>query len=95
MAKYRRIPDIVDAEPYKEGMEDGYGCKLGTYCVFDNACVECTEWSPYIKTLGSNRRSNRHFISKGDYIITGIEGERYTCKPGIFKKIYEEVRDHV
>lgn len=25
----------------------------------------------------------------GDYIITGVEGERYPCKPDIFAKTYE------
>lgn len=28
----------------------------------------------------------------GDYIITGINGEVYPCKPDIFKKTYEEVK---
>ena len=27
----------------------------------------------------------------GDYIIKGINGEYYPCKPDIFKKTYEEV----
>lgn len=27
----------------------------------------------------------------GDYIIQGVEGEFYPCKPQIFKKTYEEV----
>lgn len=27
----------------------------------------------------------------GDYIITGIQGEKYPCKPDIFKATYEEV----
>ena len=30
---------------------------------------------------------------KGDYIIKGINGEFYPCKPDIFKKIYEVVED--
>lgn len=25
----------------------------------------------------------------GDYIITGVNGERYPCKPDIFEKTYE------
>lgn len=29
--------------------------------------------------------------SPGDYIITGIEGEQYPCKPEIFGRIYEPV----
>lgn len=30
--------------------------------------------------------------SIGDYIITGVNGEQYPCKPDIFEKIYEPVR---
>lgn len=29
--------------------------------------------------------------SPGDYIIRGVEGEFYACKPDIFKKTYEAV----
>lgn len=28
----------------------------------------------------------------GDYIIRGVEGEYYACKPGIFEKTYEKVQ---
>lgn len=27
--------------------------------------------------------------SLGDYIITGVNGEKYPCKPDVFKKTYE------
>lgn len=30
--------------------------------------------------------------SVGDYIITGVNGEQYPCKPDIFAKTYEEVK---
>ncbi len=29
----------------------------------------------------------------GDYIITGVNGEQYPCKPDIFEKTYEPVED--
>lgn len=29
--------------------------------------------------------------NKGDYIIKGVNGEFYPCKPDIFDKTYEEV----
>lgn len=29
----------------------------------------------------------------GDYIITGLRGEEYPCKPDIFEKTYEAVDD--
>lgn len=31
--------------------------------------------------------------SVGDYIITGVNGERYPCKPDIFEKTYEKVKN--
>lgn len=30
--------------------------------------------------------------SIGDYIIKGVDGEFYPCKPDIFEKTYEEVQ---
>jgi len=30
-------------------------------------------------------------VSKGDWIIQGVKGEFYPCKPDIFLKTYEEV----
>lgn len=29
--------------------------------------------------------------SAGDYIITGVNGEQYPCKPDIFKKTYSKL----
>ena len=26
----------------------------------------------------------------GDYIITGVQGEKYPCKPDIFEETYEQ-----
>ncbi len=33
-----------------------------------------------------------HIVCPGDWIITGVEGEYYPCKPDIFAKTYEEVK---
>ena len=41
---------------------------------------------PTIKTLEGLMR-----IDKGDYIIKGIKGEFYPCKPDIFKESYSIV----
>ena len=32
---------------------------------------------------------------KGDYLITGIRGEKYSCKPDIFHETYYEVTEDV
>lgn len=31
--------------------------------------------------------------SVGDYIITGLRGEQYPCKPDIFNKTYEKAEE--
>ena len=34
-----------------------------------------------------------HWITPGDYIIKGIAGEFYSCKPNIFHQSYDRVFD--
>lgn len=41
---------------------------------------------PIIKTLEGNLT-----VSVGDYVIKGVLGEFYPCKPKIFEETYEEV----
>lgn len=48
---------------------------------------ECTE-EKIIHTLEGDM-----LASVGDYIITGLRGEQYPCKPDIFWKTYERVPD--
>lgn len=43
-----------------------------------------TDW--YIATLEGS-----HKVSNGDYVIKGVKGEFYPCKPDIFKMTYEAV----
>lgn len=38
----------------------------------------------WIKTLEGG-----HIVCPGDWIITGVAGEHYPCKPGIFELTYE------
>ena len=41
-----------------------------------------------IKTLEGDM-----IASKGDWIVTGVDGEQYPVKPDIFLKTYELVKD--
>lgn len=34
-----------------------------------------------------------HHANPGDYIITGVKGEIYPCKPDIFEMTYEAVSE--
>lgn len=76
---YRKLPVKVKAVKW-----DGTNKKeilkwLGDKAYFDNDIL-------YIKTLEGNLITNI-----GDYIIQGIKGEFYPCKPDIFHKTYEPV----
>lgn len=42
-----------------------------------------------IETLEGN-----HLVTKGDYIIKGVKGEFYPCKPDIFEQTYEMVGEN-
>lgn len=45
-----------------------------------------TQKEMIIHTLEGDMKAN-----PGDYIITGVNGEQYPCKPDIFEKTYELV----
>jgi len=34
----------------------------------------------------------KHIATEGDWIIKGVQGEFYACKPDIFEQTYEEVK---
>jgi hypothetical protein len=45
-------------------------------------------WGSEIKTLEGTMNGQA-----GDWIITGVNGEKYPCKPDIFEKTYEPVEE--
>ena len=47
-----------------------------------------TDKDMYIETLEGVMHA-----SPGDWIITGVNGEKYPCKPDIFVKTYEPVSE--
>jgi len=88
--KYKKKPVVIDAIQWD-------GTKSGKNRITDNfpnlltvqqsASLykdEMTSWS--IATLEGS-----HVVSKGDYIIKGIKGEFYPCKPDIFELTYDAV----
>lgn len=55
----------------------------------DKQCEHCgndMHWHGWIETLEGG-----HIVCPGDWIITGVQGERYPCKPAIFEATYEAV----
>jgi hypothetical protein len=50
--------------------------------------IDAGNWKPFIETLEGNM-----LVAEGDWIITGISGEKYPCKADIFEKTYELVKE--
>ena len=79
--KYRKKPVVIEAVQYKRD-ENISSCM--DFCPDMIYNPEDNEYD--IVTLEGKMR-----VSKGDYIIKGVNGEFYPCKPDIFYKTYEEV----
>lgn len=78
MGKYRKKPVVIDAVQF-----DGDNFKECKDFIGDN--FDNTLNYPNISTLEGVMR-----VSVGDFIIRGVSGEFYPCKPDIFNKTYEE-----
>lgn len=80
MAKYVKKPVEIEAIQWT-------GENLNEIVMFtDMHNLQCGENELKIKTLEGNI-----IASKGDYIIRGIKGEFYPCKPDIFEQTYDKV----
>lgn len=101
MGKFRKKPVVIEAVQLTEGnlvdVHDWvhdvdsstiYGSVIG----FIKSEVEKYGGLP-IPTLedGKPGCGVKHVASFGDYIIKGVQGEFYPCKPDIFEATYEKV----
>nr|WP_028983324.1 hypothetical protein [Sporolactobacillus terrae] len=96
MPKYRKKPVIVEAVQFtKENFLEVQKFIKRAWGPSDLQLVHCdkgimtedgAQVSLIIPTLEGNHRADN-----GDYIIKGVNGEFYPCKPDIFEKTYEPV----
>lgn len=55
---------------------------------------KCFKCSFYMKQHGwIDTLEGSHIVCPGDWIITGVKGEYYPCKPDIFQLTYEKVNE--
>jgi hypothetical protein len=85
--KYRKKPVVIEAIQYTEEnlpiIKEWLGENLA------QLSSEARYRSPYhwvIKTLEGDMK-----ITEGDFIIKGVKGEFYPCKPDIFEATYEKL----
>jgi hypothetical protein len=101
MGRYRKLPVEIEARQW-DGTPDGARAiaawangTTGTQNVFyqegkpgDPNLVEPGE---VVEIFTVYTLEGIHIVTPGDFIIQGVEGEFYPCKPGIFAQTYEEV----
>lgn len=93
MKKYRKKPVIIEAIQFNgynpEEVRSFVGdknCSIEYYNAAYQAGVSGIRVSILIHTLEGDMK-----VSPDDYIIKGVQGEFYPCKPDIFESTYEEV----
>ena len=79
--KYRKKPVVIEAIQW-------VGNNLSEIDNFIGRTVYNKETTLVIHTLEGDMEA-----SIGDYIIKGVNGEFYPCKPDIFDKTYEEATE--
>lgn len=86
MAKYRKKPVVVEAVQYKDGSPENL-FEIEKFAG-DNVHIDKKAVPPlvFIHTPEGTMEAK-----PGDYIIKGVNGEFYPCKPDIFEKTYEKV----
>lgn len=90
--KYRKKPVEIEAIVW-DGTEESFNgiAQLGCTVYQDDSCEM---YELIIPTLEDGSKNQvKHIASKGDYIIKGLLGEFYPCKPDIFQLSYEPVVD--
>ena len=87
--KYRKKPVIIEAIQFEDN--SARIIEIHEFMGGDTIRVNYEDKdNPYLKieTLEGIMKA-----SVGDYIIKGVNGEFYPCKPDIFEKTYERVID--
>ena len=81
--KYRKKPVVIEAFRFQI---DAAAPDWFMDRVTDNIIITHEDGTCDINTLEGITKSD-----KGDYIILGVNGEVYPCKPDIFEKTYDKV----
>lgn len=85
MGKYRKKPVVIEAMQFTDATRDEVVEWSGARCTAiddDGALYETANL--FIKTL-----EGEMMVRPDDWIIRGVKGEFYPCKPDIFETTYE------
>lgn len=84
--KYRKKPVEVEAWLWDETKETFHTLLLNGMKSMRHTSHETEN---YIRNLGIDTLEGTMSANLGDYIIKGVKGEFYPCKPDIFEMTYE------
>lgn len=90
--KYRKKPVVIEAWQYKDKTPDEVR-DFSTEWIKDAFKKGIIHYDKDEMNLFIDTLEGTHRVSDGDYIIKGINGELYPCKPDIFEKTYESVEE--
>lgn len=81
--KFRKKPVVIEAHQYQGNNSNEVMSVLG---------MTCPEHVRFTETGGMliQTLEGEHIASVGDWIIKGVKGEFYPCKPDIFELTYED-----
>lgn len=93
MPKYRKKPVVVEAVRWTGSNLEEIRNFVGSDLIEE--CVELFDIKRTLKEMlvdiAIDTLEGTMRVDYGDYIIKGVKGEFYPCKPDIFLKTYEEV----
>ena len=84
--KFRKKPVVIDAVQWT-GDQAAVDALMGLSPDAIDRILFCDDGSLEIPTLEGNMRADT-----GDWIIRGVKGELYPCKPDIFEATYDSVQ---
>lgn len=90
MRKYRKKPVEIEAVQWLPAMDDSYVQRVFDWMRAGGCDLEARATGIAIKTLEGTM-----LAEDGDWIIKGVKGEFYPCKPDIFDASYEPAEDFV
>ncbi|MBC8495155.1 hypothetical protein H8D36_03310 [archaeon] len=96
MKKYRKKPVIIEAfQMTKKRGSNNSEWPNWLHLAWNKESEE--EGSLHLKTIEPRimeitTLEGNHIVTWNDYIIQGVDGEIYPCKPGIFEMTYELVQ---
>lgn len=88
MAKYRKKPVVIDAIQFIDDAE-----RICEIQKFTNDVIRVDYKDANNPVLKIDTLEGTMTANVGDYVIKGVNGEFYACKPEIFEKTYELADD--